>query len=226
MKKSVYIETSIPSYLTARPSRDVRAAAWQQITNQWWEEARPNYDLFTSELVIVEASAGNPEAAARRLETLQGIAELSIDEEAQELADQLISKGGFPSGAEADALHVAVAAVHSIEDSSRGTFDTSIMRLKNQSFVPYALPLDIHARKSARLWNSFRRMKTMYKDEIIAEVWRNRDSYAEKHHHSLAQMAADLKVRQKRTECKLVDRRDRTKTSSCPAKSKSLGIPE
>lgn len=115
MKKSVYIETSIPSYLAARPSRDVRAAAWQQITNQWWEEARPNYDLFTSELVIVEVSAGNPEAAARRLETLHGIAELSIDEEVQELAAQFISKGGFPSGAEADALHVAVAAVHSIE---------------------------------------------------------------------------------------------------------------
>jgi len=115
MKKGVYIETSIPSYLTARPSRDVWTAAWQQITNQWWEEARPNYDLFTSELVIVEASAGNPEAAARRLETLQGIAELSIDEEVQELADQFISKDGFPSGAEADALHVAVAAVHCIE---------------------------------------------------------------------------------------------------------------
>lgn len=115
MKKSVYIETSIASYLTARPSRDVRAAAWQQITSQWWEEVRADYDLFTSELVIVEASAGNPEAAARRLETLQGIAELSIDEEVQELADQLISKGGFPSGAEADALHVAVAAVHRID---------------------------------------------------------------------------------------------------------------
>jgi predicted nucleic acid-binding protein len=115
MKKSVYIETSIPSYLTAMPSRDIRAAAWQQITNQWWEEARPDYDLFTSELVIVEASAGNAEAAARRLEMLREIAELSIDEEVQELADQLISKGGFPSGAEADALHVAVAAVHNID---------------------------------------------------------------------------------------------------------------
>ena len=81
MKKSVYIETSIPSYLTARPSRDVRAAAWQQITSQWWDEARVDYDLFTSELVTVEASAGNPEAAARRLEALRGIAELPIDEE-------------------------------------------------------------------------------------------------------------------------------------------------
>ena len=67
MKKSIYIETSIPSYLTARPSRDIRAAAWQQITNQGWDEVRADYDLFISELVIVEASAGNPEAAARRL---------------------------------------------------------------------------------------------------------------------------------------------------------------
>ena len=115
MKKSVYLETSIPSYLTARPSRDVRAAAWQQITSQWWDEAQADYDLFTSELVTVEASAGNPEAAARRLEALRGIAELPIDEEVQELADQLISKGSIPFGAEADALHVAVAAVHRID---------------------------------------------------------------------------------------------------------------
>jgi hypothetical protein len=63
----------------------------------------------------VEVSAGNPEAAARRLEALQGIAEISIEEEVKELADQLISKGGFFPGAEADALHVAVAAVHRID---------------------------------------------------------------------------------------------------------------
>ncbi len=115
MTKSVYIETSIASYLVARPSRDVRAAAWQQITNQWWEDVRPEYDLFTSELVIIEVSAGNPVAAARRLEALQGIPKLSIDEEVKVLADQLVSKGGFPLGAEADALHVAVAAVHRID---------------------------------------------------------------------------------------------------------------
>lgn len=59
----------------------------------------------------------------------------------------------------------------------------------------------------------------MYKDEIIAEVWRNRDSYAEKHHHSIAEIVADLQVRQKRPECKLVDRRDRTKASSRPRSS-------
>jgi len=115
MKKTVYIETSIPSYLTARPSRDIRAAAWQQITAQWWKEARPDYELFTSELVVTEASAGDPEAAGRRVEALEGIAELPIDREVQELAEALISKGGVPAGAEADALHIAVAAVHRID---------------------------------------------------------------------------------------------------------------
>ena len=59
----------------------------------------------------------------------------------------------------------------------------------------------------------------MYKDEIIAEVWRNRDSYVEDHHHSLAEIVTDLQLRQKRLECKLVDRRDRTKASSQPRTS-------
>jgi hypothetical protein len=59
----------------------------------------------------------------------------------------------------------------------------------------------------------------MYKDEIISEVWRNRDTYAEKHHHSLAEMVADLQARQQRPKCKLVDRRDRTKASSRPRSS-------
>lgn len=59
----------------------------------------------------------------------------------------------------------------------------------------------------------------MYQDEIIAEVWHNRDAYAEKHHHSLAAMVADLQERQKRPSCKLVDRRDRTKAFSRPHSS-------
>jgi predicted nucleic acid-binding protein len=115
MKKKVYIETSIPSYLTARPSRDVRAAAWQQITGQWWDEARSRYDLFTSELTLTEASAGNAEAAKRRLRAIEDVPELRIDREVQEFAERLIAEGGIPPQAEADALHVAVAAVHNID---------------------------------------------------------------------------------------------------------------
>jgi hypothetical protein len=63
----------------------------------------------------VEAAAGDSEAAVRRLASLEGIPELPIDEAVQGLAGRLISEGGIPSAAEADALHVAVAAVHSMD---------------------------------------------------------------------------------------------------------------
>lgn len=59
----------------------------------------------------------------------------------------------------------------------------------------------------------------MHKDDIIAEVWRNRDTYAEKHHHNLAEIVADLKMRQRKRECNLVDRKDRTKAPSRPHSS-------
>ena len=113
--KSVYIETSIPSYLTARPSRDVRTAAWQQITVQWWEQARQHYELFTSELVVSEAGEGSPEAAQRRLAALHGIPELVVDSEVVALAAKLIADGGIPAEAEVDALHVAIATVQAVD---------------------------------------------------------------------------------------------------------------
>ncbi len=113
--KSVYIETSIPSFLTSRPSRDIRAAAWQNVTQQWWEHARMSYELFTSELVISEASEGNQDAASKRLASLSGITKLLIDSEALKLAEKLISQGGFPTIAKVDALHVAVAAVQRMD---------------------------------------------------------------------------------------------------------------
>lgn len=113
--KSVYIETSIPSYLTARPSRDVRAAAWQELTVQWWEHARQHYDLYTSEIVVAEAGEGNPAAAERRIAALRAIPELPVDQEVESLAAKLVADGGFPPTAELDALHVALAAVHAVD---------------------------------------------------------------------------------------------------------------
>jgi len=113
--KSVYVETSIISYLTSHPSRDLRASAWQQITNQWWAQERLKYELFTSELVIEEASSGDKEAAMIRLEALRGITEIPVDEEAKELSAKLIDGGGVPAGAEADALHIAISCVHEMD---------------------------------------------------------------------------------------------------------------
>lgn len=113
--KSVYVETSVASYLAARPSRDLRAAAWQQTTIQWWEQERPKYELFTSELVLAEARAGDADAAGRRLAVLDALPLLSVSDEVKKLADRLIADGGIPPHAEADALHIAVATVHGMD---------------------------------------------------------------------------------------------------------------
>jgi predicted nucleic acid-binding protein len=115
MRKTVYLETSIASYLAARPSRDVRAAAWQQLTMQWWEQVRPGYELFVSELVFVEASRGDADTAERRLSFLAGIPVLRVDEEARALAERFIADGAMPASAGPDALHVAIAVVHGVD---------------------------------------------------------------------------------------------------------------
>ena len=114
MRATVYIETSIISYLAARPSNDVRAAACQNITAEWWDERRPEFDVYVSEFVLAEASRGNEEAAARRLAAIEGLPELEVTVAVKLLAESLIREGSIPPKAELDAFHVAVAAVNGI----------------------------------------------------------------------------------------------------------------
>lgn len=109
MKPSVYIESSVPSYLTARASRDLVKAAHQQITQEWWEQ-KGSFDLYISEIVIQEISQGDQEAAQRRLNTVDNIPALALDENSLIFADKLIKSHLLPDKALLDALHIAVAA--------------------------------------------------------------------------------------------------------------------
>lgn len=103
------------SYLTARPSRDVVAAAHQQISLDWWERRRHDFDLVASLLVVNEARLGNPESAARRLAILEGISLLEVTAPAQTLAVAIVQKGLLPQTAYPDTLHIATAAVHQVD---------------------------------------------------------------------------------------------------------------
>jgi len=114
MLERVYIETTIVSYLTARPSRDVVIAGHQQITHEWWDTRRGSYELCTSQLVLSEAAAGDPQAAQERLEVLQDMTLLETTAEALELAKELIQAGALPAKATDDALHIAVAATNRV----------------------------------------------------------------------------------------------------------------
>ena len=112
---TVYIETSIVSYLTARPSRDVVTLARQELTRQWWNTRRTNFQLFTSEFVIEEAEEGNPEAARRRLDALAEAEDLDLHDEARPLARTLVEEGPLPEKAALDALHIAVSATSGMD---------------------------------------------------------------------------------------------------------------
>jgi predicted nucleic acid-binding protein len=115
MKPKVYIETTIISYLAARPSRDLIVAGHQQITHEWWQTARPNFAAVSSQLVVREAGAGDSEAAATRLAFLADLALLEISEEALKLTQHLLQSKAIPQEFPEDALHVAVAVVNGIE---------------------------------------------------------------------------------------------------------------
>jgi len=114
-KATVYIETSIVSYLTARPSRDLLVAAHQQLTVTWWDQQRVRYELFTSQVVLAEARAGDPEAAQRRLAVLEPLPLLDVTDAAIALAASLITGQALPVQAAQDALHLAIACVHGME---------------------------------------------------------------------------------------------------------------
>ncbi|HEX7242380.1 MAG TPA: type II toxin-antitoxin system VapC family toxin [Longimicrobiaceae bacterium] len=111
----VYLETTILSYLAARPSRDLITAANQQLTHEWWERRRSDFSLCVSEAVLREARAGDPQVAAKRDELAAGLPLLVITEEAIALAEALVRQGPLPPKAATDAIHIAVAAVHAVE---------------------------------------------------------------------------------------------------------------
>ncbi len=113
--KSVYIETTVVSYLTSRPSRDLVIAGHQQVTREWWDRRRKEFEVYASEVVVEEAGDGDPDAAGRRLRALADLRILRTTEEAEVLARALLDEGALPGAAGIDALHVAVAAVHGMD---------------------------------------------------------------------------------------------------------------
>lgn len=112
MKQKVYLETTIISYLTAWTSLELIMAANQATTVEWWTKRRDAFDLFVSRIVIRESSAGDREAAERRLAILKQVPQLDINEEVENLAAELIDGVPLPPKAQDDALHIAVAAVN------------------------------------------------------------------------------------------------------------------
>lgn len=115
MKSKVYIETSVISYLTSMPSRDLVVAGHQQITNEWWANRRERFELFVSQTVNEESAAGDEAAAQRRLAIIETLPRLEITDNAISLAKEFIRVGALPEKAQIDALHIAIAVTNNVD---------------------------------------------------------------------------------------------------------------
>jgi hypothetical protein len=113
--ESVYLETTFISYLVARPSRDLLVAAHQQITQDWWSNRRSDFACSVSQVVIEEASAGDPDEVQKRLAIIGGLPSLDVTPGAESLTKAIMDAGILPPHAFPDAAHVAVATVHAVD---------------------------------------------------------------------------------------------------------------
>jgi predicted nucleic acid-binding protein len=113
MKLRIYIETSVISYLTARPSRDPVKVARQLQAHALWG-AQDRFNLMISPAVVDEITRGNPTQAALRTQAVAALPVLNLTEEASYLAELLLQRKALPSKALADAVHIAIATTHKI----------------------------------------------------------------------------------------------------------------
>ena len=116
VKPAVYVENSVVSYLAARKAQNnVRVAGHQDITHEWWNMKRHQFDLYASAVVVEEAQDGDADAAATRLEIIAQLTLLEVTQEARDLAAVLLRETRLPAKAAADALHIATATVHGMD---------------------------------------------------------------------------------------------------------------
>ena len=114
VKQKVYLETSVISYLTARPSTDVIKLAKQELTRRWWDGNRSAYMCYVSDPVLTEIRRGDPDAARKRLDVATRLPVLDVSRAALDLYNRLLSSRILPAKAALDGFHIAIAAAHGI----------------------------------------------------------------------------------------------------------------
>ncbi len=111
----IYVESTIPSYVVARPARDLLQAARQQLAKDWWDWERNKHELFISQVVLDEIAFGEKEMAERRLETMRSVPLLRVTDQVKKLAGKILTLALLPAKADRDATHIALASVYEMD---------------------------------------------------------------------------------------------------------------
>lgn len=132
IKPKLYLETTVISYLVARPSTDTSLVYRQQVTQQLWEEYADDYEFVVSDIVISEILRGDAVAAQRRFGVVTNLTILDISPDVDKLAQDLIDAGALPHQARSDAQHIACAAVNSIDYLVSWNYKHIVNEIKRQ----------------------------------------------------------------------------------------------
>lgn len=209
MKPSVYVETTIPSYLTARPSRDLVVMANQQIAREWWDRRRGAFELFISQFVLDEAAAGDTDAAAARLEMLREIPLLEVDEACRVLGRDLLSNCSAPAQG-----GNGRAARGSLGRKRHGLSAYLELQALGQRRVAISHRISVQGGRSSAARDLYAAgltggLNAMSSDPIVDEVRRAREEYAQKFDYDLDAISRDVQRRQAAHGTRVVRRNPR-----------------
>lgn len=206
MKPKVYLETTIVSHLAARPSRNLIVAAHQQITHDWWDGRKDEFDLFVSHLVVDKASGDDRQAARRRMEFLEGVPLLEQTADAVALARALVERGPIPERQPEPAAHIALATVHEMHYlltwNCSHIANAEIQSGLSETCASEGFELS-HVCTPEKLMGECYPM-SIRNDEIVEEVRRARHEHAARFNYDLDAIAADLREKQRQSGRKVV----------------------
>jgi predicted nucleic acid-binding protein len=195
-KPTVYVETTVISYLAAWPSRDLIRAAHQRITREWWEGRRDKFSLHISQLVLEEISRGDPTAVSDRLKELKDVPILATPSDSLRIAKELMRASKLPANAQADALHLAIAAYHGINF----LLTWNCRHINNVEFRDeFASACEVHGFACPKICTPEELLgdRPMKDDAIVEEVRAVRQKLFAEFNYDLSAMIADLQKKEK-----------------------------
>ena len=115
MSPSLYLETTVPSYLAGGIAGDLIVAAHIEATKRWWTDERQKYRLFVSAVVNDEIARGNREIAEQRRRLIVTLPLLRVTTAVVQLAGRLFDHLRLPESARPDAFHLALACHYNLD---------------------------------------------------------------------------------------------------------------
>ncbi|WP_242056510.1 MULTISPECIES: type II toxin-antitoxin system VapC family toxin [unclassified Nostoc] len=204
MSETVYIETSILGYLTARPTRNLVLAANIEVTREWWEYRRSTFKLYISQVVLDEVSQGDSEIAANRLEILNEVPLVELNETVRNLAAQFLTRSNLPPKASDDAVHIAAATVHGLDYlltwNCKHIANAQIQRKLAEISLDFGYQLPVICTPYELLGES-----AMLQDEILVEIHKIREEHAKSFNYDLDAMFADWQKKQAESGRKVIN---------------------